>query len=243
MSEPTPTRVLLRGQTGRPVLSYLEIAEARVAIEAEVLGPGAAEAVLAQLPGWTVSGSASLADELAAHGGIVQRRFQVLRRAISGELPPGELPPGYRAVGADRPARDLLPAWHAAYLAEGHPDAHTADPEAMLAERLVPVLDGGYGAVLPWSRLALDADGAVVAGVIALEVPALGAWLGDVFRDPAPHHAGLGGALLGHVLHLAAGQGVTGISLAVSEGNPAGRVYRRLGFELVQSMGTVTVPG
>lgn len=240
---PAPDRTVLRDGSGRAVLSYQELPGERVAVEAEVLGPGAAGAVLAQLPGWTVSGPVPLADELAAWGALVRRRFQVLRRDLGRDRPEGDLPPGYRAVGPDRPARDLLPAWHAAYRAEGHPDAHPADVEAMLAERLLPLLAGADGAVLPWSRLALDPDGTVVAGVIALDVPGLGAWVGDVFRDPAPRHAGLGGALLGLVLRLAAERGVPEIGLAVSDGNPAERVYRRLGFEPVRRLGTVVVPG
>jgi len=61
-------------------------------------------------------------------------------------------------------------------------------------------------------------------------------------RRPGPEHAGLGAALLRRVLALAAATGVEGVGLSVTDGNPAGRVYERLGFVPRSAPTTVLVP-
>ncbi|MFC9621157.1 GNAT family N-acetyltransferase [Streptomyces sp. NPDC056930] len=66
--------------------------------------------------------------------------------------------------------------------------------------------------------------------------------LNDVFRRPEPRYAGLGADLLRRVLGVAAADGPAGLSLVVSDANPARRVYERLGFRLTDTSLTVVVP-
>jgi GNAT superfamily N-acetyltransferase len=248
-------RAVRRHAAGGPLLSYLEgtaggrraAYDLRVEGEGEAVLAAAVEAVLADLPGWLVSTAAPLGDRLADRGARVRRRFRAMSRALDTDPPPpawadADLGPGRRAVPLDRDPRDVLPAWHAAYSRPGHPDGHPGSAEEALTGLLVPLLSGDEGTVLPWSRLAVDAGGRVLAGVVVIDVPELGAVFGDVFRDPDPAAAGVGTGLLRRVIAAAAADGVPALSLAVTDGNPAARVYERLGFRTVESRMTVVVP-
>ena len=157
---------------------------------------------------------------------------------------PSDPEPGRRRmVPCTRPAADLFPAWRAAYRPP-HPDGFAGSDADALAERLVPLLAGAHGPVASWSRLVVDGDDHVVAGVVVLaaQPPIDMPWIGDVFRQPGPEHAGLGSALLQRVLSLVAADGVPQVGLSVTDGNPAGRVYERLGFRTTRSTATVEVP-
>jgi GNAT superfamily N-acetyltransferase len=81
-----------------------------------------------------------------------------------------------------------------------------------------------------------------VAGVVGIDSDGLGPWIGDVFRDPAPAYAGLGAALLQLVLAAAADSGTAEVGLAVSDANPAGRIYERLGFVTAKSLASLVLP-
>jgi ribosomal protein S18 acetylase RimI-like enzyme len=54
-----------------------------------------------------------------------------------------------------------------------------------------------------------------------------------VFR--APGHPGTGRALLARALRIAARDGLPGLGLAVTHGNPAARLYEDLGFRRILS--------
>ncbi|HST83740.1 MAG TPA: GNAT family N-acetyltransferase [Kineosporiaceae bacterium] len=244
-----PTRTVHRTADGTPVFSYVPGAAADhpAAYAVEVIGPGAVPSILKDLSGWTVSGSTELAAQLVAAGAIVRRHFHFLRRSLASDRPPpawsaSDLGPGRREVPCDREAGALFDAWHAAYSDPENPDRHLGSNDELLAERLIPLLSGTEGPVLPWSRLVVDPDDRVVAGVIAIENGALGPWLADVFRSPGPNYAGLGEALLRRVLAAAARADVREVGLSVTDGNPARAVYQRLGFETVSSFVSLDVP-
>jgi GNAT superfamily N-acetyltransferase len=86
----------------------------------------------------------------------------------------------------------------------------------------------------------------VVAAVIVTDragVPPLGGpWVCDLFRHPASEWAGLGRLLLQRALGLAAELGLPALSLAVTDGNPARRLYQTLGFRHVSTSLNVLVP-
>lgn len=264
MKRPPPAPALLRDDDGVPVLAYLADSDGEhsVAHKTTLLAPieRTVPYVLRDLAGWTVVGPPGLADALQARGARVRRRFRTMTRSLLEDPPPAswqeaDLGPGRRPIDCSRPAAAVFPTWYAAYSVVGHPDHPDpirAEDERLARARgtapdadLMPVLSGRFGAVLPWSALAVDADDRVVAGVIALapdshgprEVP----WLGDVFRHPAPAYAGLGGALLRRVLAGAAAAGVGEVGLSVSDANPAARVYERLGFTTTAHRATVIV--
>jgi GNAT superfamily N-acetyltransferase len=244
-------RSVLLGRDGRVLLTYLAGADdGRPAAFDARPEPGAdpdevADAVARGLTGHVVGATEDLGDRLAARGARVRRRFRRMRRPLDTDPPPpgwadADLGTGRRAVpvGGVEP-RAILPAWFAAYSRPGHPDAYPGTDDEAYAERLLPLLEGAEGPILPWSRLVVDGDGRVLAGVLGIDVPPHGDTIGEVFRDPAPAAAGLGAALLRRVAAVAAGDGVPALHLAVTDGNPAAQVYERLGFRSIGRYVTV----
>jgi GNAT superfamily N-acetyltransferase len=146
------------------------------------------------------------------------------------------LPAGMTAEAPGRPTAELVPARTRAY-PPSHPDwAATWDPGRELGRILAGT---ECGELLDASRIAV-ADGAVAGAVLltddpegSLVVPP-GLLVADVFRDPAPAWRGVGSALLRRAL-AAAADGHDAAHLLVTEGNPARRIYDRLGFEPVAS--------
>jgi ribosomal protein S18 acetylase RimI-like enzyme len=59
----------------------------------------------------------------------------------------------------------------------------------------------------------------------------------ELFRDPA--HPGTGRALLERALQRAAAAGLPALGLAVTDGNPAARLYEAVGFRRVLSSRSV----
>jgi len=87
----------------------------------------------------------------------------------------------------------------------------------------------------------VDPGDRVVAGVIAIDMDGR-PWVAEVFRQPGPRHAGLGSLVLRRVLAGAAAAGVAEIGLTVTHGNPALRVYERLGFDLASTTIAILIP-
>jgi GNAT superfamily N-acetyltransferase len=118
-----------------------------------------------------------------------------------------------------------------------------ADPVADLAA----VLDGHVaGRVIDCSRLALDRSetpvGVLIVTSLPGEPPFAGPWVAELFRRPGPELRGTGRALLEAGLEAATAAGLPALGLAVSEGNPAERLYAALGFERRLSSLSVDVP-
>ncbi|GGL07508.1 hypothetical protein Sme01_11600 [Sphaerisporangium melleum] len=245
----TLSRRTVADDSGRPVFSYVEgTREGRPYADlVEVLGPGAPELILRELPGWVVSGDEELGRLLLTAGARPLRHAHGMSRDLRADPAPAEwAETGHGIVACDAvPAAEVFPAWRAAY-PPGHPDHQARDDDAATAE-LAPLLAGrSYGPMLPCGGLLLR-DDRVVAGVLVGELrgepPSGGPWVLDVFRDPSPEFAGLGAVMLRRALALATLHGLPALGLAVTEGNPARRVYERLGFRLVSSSITVIVPG
>jgi GNAT superfamily N-acetyltransferase len=251
MTASEPPRTEHRDRSGRPVMTYvLDSAYGRsaafdVAPAAEVDLVDLVDLISRDLAGWVISGPAELGDQLAERGGQVRRRFHVLNRSLTADPPPvswaeTDLGAGRRAARYDRDPDEIFPTYRAAY-PPSHPDGHPGTDEEALDQRLRPLLAGELGPVLPASRLAVDADDHVVAGVFLLETPR-GPWVADVFRRPGAERAGLGTALLRQVLAIAAEDGITELGLSVTDGNPARGVYEKLGFHITASLVTLSVP-
>ncbi|MEV4319550.1 GNAT family N-acetyltransferase [Actinocrispum sp. NPDC049592] len=218
---------------------------------ARATGPGPARIVFDRLAGWAVSCQEDLAGPLIAHGAVVARRGNRMACDLREVPPPphwrGQRPPAaFRIVPCDRPARDLLEAWRAAYPAD-HPDHFPADDQTAVRERLGPLIAGRlYGPLLPFSALVANPRNRIVAAALvndfAGEAPRPGPWITELFRQPAPLHAGLGTLLLRRILADAAHAGHTAISLAVTEGNPAQHLYAGHGFRLIEKIVTLFIP-
>ncbi|HEY7075458.1 MAG TPA: GNAT family N-acetyltransferase [Solirubrobacteraceae bacterium] len=194
----------------------------------------AAGAVLADLRGMLVCGDEELGRALVAAGGQPRRHAHVLSRDLRAAPPtaPGPPPAGLRIAPADRRASDLAAAFRAAYPRD-HPDFRAYPYPEDPALELAPLLDGRQvGPLLAASALALDGAGRVVGAALVNRAPGVppdaGPWLTQLFRAPA--HPGTGRALLEHALAALAGAGEEALGLAVTDGNPAERLYRALGF-------------
>ncbi len=230
-------RYLLDEREGRPWADLLEVLDESV---------DAAGYIRAELPGWVVSGPPELGQELVAHGARVLRHAHTFHRDLHADPPPADwagapLREGLRAVPCDRSPEDLYEAWRAAFPAD-HVDYYPGEDAQVLAERLAPLLAGRViGPVLPSSVLAVDAEDRVVAGLILTDRDGR-PWIADVFRHPEHGYRGLGADLLRWSLGDAAERGLPDMTLVVSEGNPARRVYESLGFRLQETSLTVVVP-
>jgi GNAT superfamily N-acetyltransferase len=193
-----------------------------------------ADAIRGELAGWRVVTGETLGTVLLAGGGELVRHSHLLSRDLRADPATAArtLPAGLQLTPADRPTADLVPAFVAAFPAD-HVDGpgRVQDPHAELA---IVLEHGAAGPVLPCSRLAVDAAGAVRAAAIVTrlegEPPFGGPWLAECFRDRDPRYAGAGRALLEHTLVQATRDGLTTLGLAVTHGNRARELYEELGF-------------
>jgi ribosomal protein S18 acetylase RimI-like enzyme len=238
-----PERAQLTDADGRPVLAFVVGTRAgrSWANGLEVLGPGAVERILAEMPGWMVNAPTDLGWELVARGATLRRHAHTMALDLDGWSPPVADPPsGVRFTPCDRPAGDLVAAHVAAY-GPGHVD-HNGETAAQAVDELARLISGDLvGPLLGCSRLAVAGDGAVVAGALVNDMTPM-PFVTNVFRDPARSPAGTGTALLATALAAAAAAGIARIGLAVTDGNPAQRVYERLGFAVVSTVLAVVVP-
>ncbi|MFD5464083.1 GNAT family N-acetyltransferase [Kitasatospora sp. NPDC127059] len=222
---------------GRPWADLLEVLDESV---------DAAEYIRAELPGWVVSGSPELGQRLLARGATALRHAHTFGRDLRADPPPADwaglpLREGLRAVPCDRAPEELLESWRAAF-DPTHVDRFHGDDSRALAERIGPLLAGkAIGPVLPSSLLAVDAEDRVVGAAVLTDRDGL-PWVAEVFRHPRRGYRGLGADLLRRTVADAAGRGLAEVHLAVTEGNPARRVYEALGFRLRETSLTVIVP-
>jgi GNAT superfamily N-acetyltransferase len=198
----------------------------------------AAAAVLADLRGVRIAGDAALGNELVAAGGRPLRHAHLMSHDLSERPARPELP-GYRLTDVDRPAADLMDAFRAAYPA-GHPD-HRVEPYEQALATIDGYVEGReFGPLLRGSGLAVASDGvvagAILVGTLPGDPPLNGPWIIEVFRHPA--HPGVGRALIERTLAIA---DVPALGLMVTEGNPARRLYERLGFRVVFSTQVVQI--
>ncbi len=218
-----PERRTLTDENGLPIARFVHFQDgARTVadlLELEVPVERALPYVLRELRGLRVAGSEELGRALVGAGG----RFHRHSHAYSHDLEqPPAIDPRYALTPLDRPAEELLPVYLTAF-APGHPDRMEA-PEA--GRHLAGLLRNG---LLPASGLAIEDDrivAAILVGTIAEAPPPFGGpWIMEVFSTAR----GAGRALLSRALDLTQGS----LGLAVTEGNPAMRLYEALGFRRI----------
>jgi len=211
-----------------------------------------ADRMLEELPGWKVGGPVALGRALIERGAVPTRHAHVHSRDLRRHPAPAgwadpPLPPGVRIGPLDRSAAELAAIYAAAYppghvdwTYTGPPPDYEADLASILAGRLAgPRHDAG--------RLAVDSEdrpaGVLLVTTLEGDTPFGGAWVAELFRRPGDDLRGLGRALLQVGTAAATAAGEPAIGLAVTDGNPAQRLYESLGFERVLSALTVVVPG
>lgn len=215
-----------------------------------VLEPGAspqeaASALLRAYPGCRVAvADDALADALQVLGAQQSRAMTMMRRDLIADPPSSgwaeeDFPGLISAVLDAARVEELVTLWARTNGPE-HVDHDPRPVDEILAKDLKPLLDGDIiGPMLPASGMLLDGERIAAACVIndfAGTPPFSGPWVGDVFRDPDVRYAGTGAWLLQRAMVTLAQDGRTTLGLAVTVGNPAQRVYQRLGFsELLRS--------
>ena len=220
-----------------PALEYVEGVRDKLPIaDLARVAPGrthgqAAVAALSRLSGWKLATEDAKLAEAVRRAGAVQTRHATVMSADPSphrDAPAVEMVPR-RSIDV----RDILPGWLASSPV-GHPD-HEEGPEAEIIEQSWDWYDEPEWLEREHRSSGLVVrDGQVVAGIIISlrpqPVPYGGPWVHDVWRVPGISDPGTGAALLAQAMRMLAEDGFTTLGLAVSEGNPARRVYDRLGF-------------
>ena len=237
---------------GRAVLRYTptlessptaDLAEPLVSVDEVV------PVVLDELAGWHIAtANEEFSSALLAAGCTPVRHGHLYSRDLVASPPEaGWLSPDLGPLvlsPIDRAAADFVKVSLAAY-PPGHPDTETADPAVV--ERFVEVLLTGES-VGPFMGVSAQVtDGADVVGVTIINrvsgmAPLGGPWVSEVCRVPDPRYAGLGAAMLRHVMAGLQALEETSLSLVVTESNPARNAYERLGFCHIESFRKVLIP-
>jgi GNAT superfamily N-acetyltransferase len=245
-------RVPLHDEHGREVASYLlDQRLGRPCADMFDAEPGipmdrVVAAVFARLAGWAVAGATVDVGEALVAAGAIERRRAIVQQHDLAALPGPAVPAGIEIVALAHTAHQLLPAFLAAF-PQGHLDRAPESSDADELADLQRVLDGDeVGPLMPQSRVAVSAAGSVVAAVTVNDrdgtPPLAGPWLSYVFRDPQASPPGTGAALVAATLAALRDDGAAGAGIAVTAGNPAQRVYERLGFRTIDSGMTVVLP-
>lgn len=255
-ARPAPVRSVLTDLAGREVLSFVPVTTgAQPWVTEPRISPGVqldevVPAVMRELPGWIVDGDDELVTALISAGARRRRHASVMGYDLAAAPVPDQwaappLPAGLNFTSVDPDPERLFATWIRAY-PPGHPDAPNGNTRADFEVDLAPLLSGAIlGPLLPISGCVLDSavPGRAVAACLVNDRPDEGPWISEVFRDPEPRYAGTGTALLRRTLWLASKAGLRSIGLAVTVGNPAQRVYAKVGFRVTATAVNCIIPG
>jgi GNAT superfamily N-acetyltransferase len=188
------------------------------------------------------------AAELIASGARLQRYAHDMQVALRSMMIPESwldprLPSPLRVTAVDRAAVDVARASLGAY-PSGHVDAAQAASLAEAVALYERITSGQTAGPLlhPVSALLIDGLAETVAGALLVTaMPAAawwdgGPWLCDLFVAPAHQGAGIGRQLLQLMIARCAEGGYERIGLSVTDGNPAERLYRGVGFTRCRSV-------
>lgn len=213
------------------------------------------DAILTDLAGWNLTTTdEALAAKLVDRGALPTRHFSMMTIDITrqGESladaaeagPLHEYGISPLTVESQLP-REVIDLVRSAY-PPGHPDEELGSDGDILRELGRALAGDRLGPLMDMSALVFDGDrpiGLVMVNRVPGAPPIGGPWITDLCRDPDRRYAGLGRAILVRTLDLARSAGEVGVSLAVTEGNPARRLYESLGFGLVATTQKVRLPG
>ncbi|MEO8105985.1 MAG: GNAT family N-acetyltransferase [Actinomycetes bacterium] len=211
------------------------------------------EAVFADLAGWSLTTTHDpLADALVRRGATPTRHFSLMSvdlRSIDLEehSAEGQLlrSLSVRRLRSEDPIPpEVVPLVRSAY-PPGHADEEHGSDEDIIGDIQRAQSGGRLGPLMDQSAFFFDAE-RLVAMLLINRVPGAaplgGPWVTDVCRAPDSKYAGLGRTMLLRLMRLLIDNGEAALSLAVTEGNPARRLYEALGFTVVATTRKVRVP-
>lgn len=205
----------------------------------------AVAAAFEQLPGWWLSSNDDdFIDALLAAGATMVRFAHNYRLDLTDQH--RAWPIDERITALDRPIEELAELSSLAY-PPNHADYEPVDQEATIADLnalltgkvLGPFDHDASGQIVINDQLA----GVCIINIVPEDPPWGGPWVADLFRRPGADFAGLGELLLRRTIVRLAQRSETKLGLAVSDGNPAERLYQKLGFVAQTSTRKVRIPG
>jgi GNAT superfamily N-acetyltransferase len=239
MTERSYVRTIVDAE-GVPVAQCVEIGRLgppRVEFLRPLRGPAAAVGpVMHELAGFRCSCvDADLSAALVAAGAKQLRTFSFM--SIDLQQTPKlwtdtPLPDGVAVRPLTESDVDELTELELRAFPPGHVDHHSDDENTVRQSNFERITDPARP-LMPHALLALH--GAAAVGVVTTQfvgrIPGMeGPWLTNVARDPDTRWAGLGAAMISSVLTALRHDGYAQAFLAVTDGNPARRVYERVGF-------------
>jgi GNAT superfamily N-acetyltransferase len=228
-------------RNGQPWADLVELAD-------DVSVDQAVSALLRSRAGWAVSSHQDFGQALVDRGATILRHAH----AMSWDLVAAPVRSSWRTMtlpdalhlGQVTPDARRIVRSHALAYPAMHPD-HDMLTDAAALQR---VLDGEWVGTLSTTASAwiCDESDEVVAGLTVTVKeggpPFAGPWVADVWRIPTDQTRGLGAVLLRRAAAVLLEEGFISLGLAVTAGNPARRLYERLGFVTTDSSMTVSLP-
>jgi len=235
---------------GRSVLRYVAgMRDGRpLADLAEPLTSDAAGLVIEALPGWVIASSdRAFVTDLTAHGARLTRHRYVMSAPTAPHADaPLDPPSGIHLVPLREVSVDqLLPSWLAAY-PDGHVDHESGSTQDIIDTCWDHLADPQWWTTMHRSTaIAFSADtivGGIIVDIRPQPVPFGGPWLSDIWRRPGHGNRGLGTWLIARAMRLLYDDGLQTLGLSVTHGNPARRIYDRVGFVEKLESWTLRVP-
>lgn len=179
----------------------------------------------------------------AAGARLVRHAHDMVLELHAGAPAEPPVPGGLTLRAGVEASAALARALVAAY-PPGHPEAGRFRSYDEAEQKVADTLAGApAGPVLQDpSAVVADAAGAIVGAVIVTRLPSLawgwpgGPWVSEVFVVAGWQGRGLGSVLLRRAIARCAAAGERWVGLTVTEGNPAERLYRALGFQRRHTM-------
>jgi GNAT superfamily N-acetyltransferase len=217
-----------------PMLDRVSAARRVAAVMSEV-APGSA--VVVSIP--------DVRDGLLAEGAQQVRHVHTMRhdlRDLQAAQPrPGLILRTWQAGDAELLAQALVAAY-----GPRHPDARGPDLDEA-AESLANMVEDPDNPLMQRATQVAVVEGQPVTAAVVVHSDHVtgwnGPWLMNMFRAPDPTLPGLGAALLTRSLEILSADGEPHLGLAVTDTNPARRVYERLGFEYDFEGWILVLPG
>jgi len=214
----------------------------------EPLTSDAAGLVIDALPGWVIASSdRAFVTDLTAHGARLTRHRYVMSAPTAPHADaPLDPPSGIHLVPLREVSVDqLFPSWLAAYPAD-HVDHERGSTQDIIDTCWDHLADPQWWTTMHRSTaIAYSADtivGGIIVDIRPEPVPFGGPWLSDIWRRPGHGNRGLGIWLIARAMRLLYDDGLQTLGLSVTHGNPARRIYDRVGFVEKLESWTLRVP-